>query len=114
LIIGSGSITHNLQRVFGPGRMAAVEQPATPESTAFRDWFADRAAAADGPALFAYRKEAPFAQLMHPSDEHLLPWFIAAGASGGASGLRIHASQTYGDLGMDAFAFGPAAPMLMD
>ena len=117
LIIGSGSITHNLQRVFAGGRMAAVDQPATPESTAFRDWFAARAAAADWPALWAYRTQAPFARLMHPTDEHLLPWFVAAGAGSGSSssapGLRIHASQTHGDLGMDMYAFGPSALTLM-
>ena len=114
LIIGSGSITHNLQRVFAGGRMAAVDQPITPESAAFQDWFADRAAAADWPALWAYRAQAPNARLMHPSDEHLLPWFIAAGAGGAAAtpGLRIHSSQTYGDLGMDTYAFGPSAPAL--
>ena len=43
---------------------------------------------------------------MHPTDEHLLPWFVAAGAAGlGARGVRIHDSLTYGDLGMDAYAF---------
>jgi 4,5-DOPA dioxygenase extradiol len=118
LIIGSGSITHNLQHIFGGPRMPAVDQAATPESTAFRDWFAARAAAADWPALWAYRKQAPSAQLMHPTDEHLLPWFVAAGAGAGAGhvtslpGLRIHASLTFGDLGMDAYAFGPSAPAL--
>jgi 4,5-DOPA dioxygenase extradiol len=106
LVMASGSITHNLGRVFAGGRMAAVDRPATPESTAFRDWWAARAAAADWPSLFDYRAQAPFAALMHPTDEHLLPWFVAAGAAGpGARGQRIHASLTYGDLGMDAYAF---------
>jgi 4,5-DOPA dioxygenase extradiol len=119
LVMGSGSITHNLQRVFAHGR-ARVDQPATPESSAFRDWFATRGAAADWPALADYRSRAPHAALMHPSDEHLLPWFIAAGAAGagGRGGgvvpaLRMHASQTYGDLGMDAYAFGPQAAALL-
>jgi 4,5-DOPA dioxygenase extradiol len=110
LVIGSGSITHNLRRVFASGRMPAVDQPVTPESQAFREWFATASAAADWPALFDYRRQAPHAQLMHPTDEHLLPWFVAAGAGGGGTpGRRIHASFTHGDLGMDAYAFGPAA-----
>ena len=106
LVMGSGSITHNLQRVFAGGLRPPVDQPATPESTAFRDWWAAHAAAGDWATLFNYRMQAPFAALMHPTDEHLLPWFVAAGAAGpGARGVRIHDSLTYGDLGMDAYAF---------
>jgi 4,5-DOPA dioxygenase extradiol len=111
-VLGTGSITHNLQRVFARG-LDRVEQPDTPESLAFRDWFAARAAAADWPALQDYRRRAPHAVLMHPTDEHLLPWFIAAGAGGPAHpAVRLHASQTHGDLGMDAYAFGPQAAAL--
>lgn len=113
-ILGTGSITHNLQRVFAGG-LREVDRPATAESTAFRDWFEERSAHADWPALADYRGQAPHARLMHPTDEHLLPWFVAAGAGEeGPPALRIHASLTYGDLGMDAYAFGPSAPALRD
>ena len=107
LVMGSGSITHNLRRVFGSGGAPPpMDATATPESTAFRDWWAARAAAGDWAALFDYRARAPFAALMHPTDEHLLPWFVAAGAAGpDARGVRIHESLTYGDLGMDVYAF---------
>jgi 4,5-DOPA dioxygenase extradiol len=109
LIIGSGSITHNLRRVFAGGLNANVDRPATPESSAFRQWFVERSAAADWDALFDYRRQAPHAALMHPTDEHLLPFFVAAGAAGRTPATRIHASLTFGDLGMDAYAFGPQA-----
>jgi 4,5-DOPA dioxygenase extradiol len=110
LIVGSGSITHNLRRVFANGRMPAVDQPVTPESQAFREWFAAHVAAGDWAALADYREQAPNARLMHPTDEHLLPFYVAAGAAGEqATGRRIHASFTHGDLGMDAYAFGPHA-----
>jgi 4,5-DOPA dioxygenase extradiol len=113
LIIGSGSITHNLRRVFASGGLhPQSEAPATPESTAFRDWFAARVQAGDWPALCDYRAQAPHAALMHPTDEHLLPLFIAAGAGGESAGQRMHASLTFGDLGMDAYAFGAQAPQL--
>ncbi len=112
LVMGSGSITHNLQRVFSGGRMV-VDQPITPESAAFRNWFAERSAARDWSALQAYRSQAPHAVLMHPTDEHLLPWFVAAGAGGNENApVRIHASQTFGDLGMDSYVFGPRAEVL--
>lgn len=109
LIMASGSITHNLGRVFAGGLQADIERAATPESTAFRDWFEARGAAADWTALVDYRRQAPHAALMHPSEEHLLPYYVAAGAGGRVAARRIHASLTYGDLGMDAYAFGPGA-----
>ena len=111
LVMGSGSITHNLQRVFAGG-LRDVERVATPESKAFRDWFSQRAAAADWDALLDYRRQAPHAVLMHPTDEHLLPLYVAAGAAGPVPGLRLHASLTYGELGMDAYAFGAQAAAL--
>ena len=112
LIVGSGSITHNLGRVFAGGGLHPPEAPATPDSTAFRDWFALQGARADWPALLNYRTLAPHATLMHPTDEHLLPFFVAAGAGGQQAALRVHSSLVFGDLGMDAYAFGPSAPAL--
>ena len=113
LVMGTGSLTHNLRRVFGSGRPPEADAPPTPESSAFRQWFAERGAAADWPALLDYRRHAPHAVLMHPTDEHLLPFFVAAGAAGATpQALRIHESLVFGDLAMDAFAFGPAAAQL--
>ncbi len=113
LVLGSGSITHNLRRVFGGGLQAEAAQPEIPESAAFRHWWLERSQARDWPALFDYRRQAPHALDMHPSDEHLLPWHIAAGAGGRAHApLRLHESVTYGCLGMDAYAFGPSATVL--
>jgi 4,5-DOPA dioxygenase extradiol len=117
LLLGSGSITHNLRRVFAGG-LRDVDRPATPESTAFREWFRERAEhaqAADWKQLFDYRRKAPRAELMHPTDEHLLPWYVAAGAGGRETpARRIHASLTFGDLGMDAYAFGLQAARLAE
>ena len=60
-----------------------------------------------------YRRLAPSAADMHPTDEHLLPWFVAAGAGGREHApVRVHDSVAYGVLGMDAYAFGPAAQSL--
>jgi 4,5-DOPA dioxygenase extradiol len=63
--------------------------------------------------LFDYRSVAPHAADMHPTDEHLLPWYVAAGAGGrDSAALRLHDSLTFGSLGMDSYAFGPSAPLL--
>ena len=108
-IIGTGSITHNL-RLGLPRAEAVAELPA---SAAFRAWFAERSAARDWPSLWNYRTLAPDAQFMHPTDEHLLPWFIAAGAGGPEhAAIRLHASVAGAHLGMDAYAFGADAPAL--
>jgi 4,5-DOPA dioxygenase extradiol len=109
LVIGSGSITHNLRLAM---RQANSDAPEMPESAAFRQWFADRSAALDHDALLHYRERAPHAALMHPTDEHLLPWYVAAGAGAEGPIVRVHDSVTMGCLGMDAYAFGPSAPLL--
>ncbi|MFT3956668.1 MAG: class III extradiol ring-cleavage dioxygenase [Piscinibacter sp.] len=113
LVLASGSITHNLRRVFSTGMRGPVDAKEVPESRAFRDWMFDRSAARDWDALFDYRAQAPHAADMHPTDEHLLPWYVAAGAGGrDTAPLRLHDSVTYGCLGMDAYAFGANARAL--
>lgn len=112
LILGSGSLTHNLRMVFGPQGMPPVDMPEIAESAAFRAWVYERTAAADLAALLEYRTRAPHAALMHPTDEHWLPWYPALGAGGMAGSTRLHASLTYGCLAMDAYAFGAEAPRL--
>ncbi len=111
LVLGTGSITHNLRLLFGKRSdahgSAPEDEPEIPESQAFRQWWADRSAAHDWAALLDWQRQAPHAQYMHPTDEHLLPWFVAAGA-GGRDGLitRVHQGVTFGCLGMDAYGFG--------
>jgi len=110
LLLGSGSITHNLRRALAGGLRNTAPRPEIPESRAFRDWMHTRSAARDWDALFDYRARAPHAVDMHPSDEHLLPWYAAAGAGGrDVAPLRLHDSVTLGSLGMDAYAFGASA-----
>jgi 4,5-DOPA dioxygenase extradiol len=114
LVLASGSITHNLRRVFERGLRGPVDLPEIAESAAFRNWFVERSAARDWDGLFAYRARAPHAVDMHPTDEHLLPWYVAAGTGGRENApLRLHASVTHGCLGMDAYAFGPGAERLL-
>ncbi len=121
LVLGSGSITHNLRLAFAsrphsgllPGRTTEQDTAASdeiPESLAFRSWFAERSAARDWDALFDYRRQATHAALMHPTDEHLLPWYPAAGAGGrAATPQRLYEAVMLGSLGMDTYAFGETA-----
>ncbi|MED5617780.1 dioxygenase family protein [Ideonella sp. BN130291] len=114
LVLGTGSITHNLRRLFGGvhGRPDA-DAPEIEESAAFRRWMAERSAARDWDALWDYRAKAPFAAEMHPTDEHLLPWFATAGSGGlQAQPVRLHDSVSFGALGMDTYAFGEPAAAL--
>ena len=43
----------------------------------------DKLAANDVEALIDYRNAAPFAARNHPTDEHLLPLYVAMGGGGG-------------------------------
>ena len=113
LVFGTGSITHNLRRALAGGLRSQGQLPEIPESAAFRQWMAERSSSRDWDALFDYRRLAPHAVDMHPTDEHLLPWFVPAGSGGRDSApLRLHDSVTLGSLGMDAYAFGPQAARL--
>jgi 4,5-DOPA dioxygenase extradiol len=60
----------------------------------------------DRAALPDYREAAPFAVRNHPTDEHLLPLFVAMGAAGPeAKATQLHSSFEHGILAMDAYAF---------
>ncbi|KFE57036.1 DODA-type extradiol aromatic ring-opening family dioxygenase [Pseudomonas syringae] len=100
LIIGSGSITHNLRELDWHAGPESVE----PWAKAFRDWMIEKLASNDEAALHDYRTQAPNAVRNHPSDEHLLPLYFARGAGGEFS--VAHKGFTMGALGMDIYRFG--------
>ncbi|AAY93506.1 dioxygenase [Pseudomonas protegens] len=100
LLIGSGSITHNLRDLDWQAGPESVE----PWAKAFRDWMIDKLAADDQAALHDYRQQAPNAVRSHPSDEHLLPLYFARGVGGEFS--VAHQGFTLGALGMDIYRFG--------
>ena len=81
LLIGSGSITHNL----GELDWHAGPEAIAPWAREFRDWMVEKLQADDEAALHDYRRQAPWAARNHPSDEHLLPLFCAARAAAGCA-----------------------------
>ena len=100
LLIGSGSITHNLRELDWHAGPESVE----PWAKAFRDWMIEKLETNDEAALHDYRQQAPNAVRNHPSDEHLLPLYFARAAGGEFS--VTHQGFTMGALGMDIYRFG--------
>ena len=102
LIIGSGSLTHNL----GAYRGDSIDAQVPSWVSDFGGWMHARLQANQREALLDYQAQAPFAVRNHPSEEHLLPLFTAMGAAGDtAKAERLHASYEYAALAMDMVAF---------
>jgi 4,5-DOPA dioxygenase extradiol len=99
LILASGSATHNLGEL---RRQAAEEAPTW--VIEFDRWLREALHKKDVEALLDYRTRAPYAQHNHPSEEHLLPLFVALGT--GRDAELLHSSYTYGVLSMSAYSFG--------
>ncbi|NJM85464.1 MAG: dioxygenase [Leptolyngbyaceae cyanobacterium SL_1_1] len=106
LIIGSGSATHNLGAFSRDRFSTGFDAPPTGWAQAFDNWLQATLLSGDLDALLDYRQHAPFALKSHPSEEHLLPLFVALGAAGkGARSHQLHASFTYGVLSMASYCF---------
>ncbi len=103
LVIGSGSVTHNLRDY----QQAWQRGGETPDYVRpFADWLHAHLAANDREALLDYRRQAPNAVRAHPSDEHLLPLFVAWGAGGQQPETRrFHAGIDDYVIAMDAYSF---------
>ncbi|WP_298726483.1 class III extradiol ring-cleavage dioxygenase [uncultured Ferrovibrio sp.] len=101
LIFASGSLTHNLRLLDWRGQSGVM-----PWAQEFADWMHDRLTSRDDAALIDYRRQAPHAVAAHPTDEHLLPIFVALGAATPEKPAeRLHASFTMGSLAMDSYLF---------
>ncbi|MBK8284696.1 MAG: dioxygenase [Ahniella sp.] len=105
VVWGTGGMTHNLQEFRGQARDAAVD----PRVREFAEWMREHIEALDHPALLDYRRRAPHALANHPTDEHLLPLFVALGAAGTDHKPSLAADgYTHGILSMMAFTFAGA------
>ena len=106
LVIGSGSMTHNLHEFYSSE--LPPDAAAKPWVADFAEWVHDRIETGATDDLVNYRTLAPHAVDNHPTDEHFLPLFIAigAGGNGSAKGRRIHTSARSGVISMDTYEFG--------
>jgi len=102
LIVGSGSMTHNLYefRMSGDGHEAQYARE-------FADWVREAVEARDDARLVDTLAIAPHARRAHPTPEHFLPLLVAAGAAAGENEVEaLEGGITYGVLSMDSYLFG--------
>jgi 4,5-DOPA dioxygenase extradiol len=100
LIIGSGSVTHNLYTAMS---MKDAETPFWAEI--FCESLAKKLDNSDVKALLDWF-DLPHAQDNHPSPEHFVPLLIALGAAGdNPTATRLHHSFDYSVLAMDCYVF---------
>lgn len=103
LILASGAVTHNFAWLDEP------HAPAYPAAATFAHWLGQALAEARTEDLLDYRARAPHGATAHPTDEHLLPLFVAWGASAAGDRVqRLDAGYTYGGLAMDAYLWQSA------
>jgi 4,5-DOPA dioxygenase extradiol len=106
MIVGSGSLTHNLYEF-----RQHVNDPEYAQ--VFADWVGAAVALRDVDALVNYRERAPHAARAHPTPEHFLPLLVAAGAAHPhEKGMLLEGGMTYGILSMDSYLWDAPARAL--
>jgi len=101
LIVGSGSLTHNLgdfRNDHGADRAYVL---------AFTEWVREAVAARDSVRLRRTLNDAPQAARAHPTPEHFWPLLVAAAAAPVGQPWRwVEGGIAHGMLAMDAVVFG--------
>ncbi len=101
LVVGSGSLTHNLREFFG------AEAPDLPYAVQFAAWVREAVLAGDSARLVRTLELAPHAARAHPTTEHFWPLLVAAGAAPAPLPAQvIEGGIAGGVLSMDSFVFG--------
>jgi len=103
LVIGSGSLTHNLYE-FRTGEVKAADY-----AVEFSHWIRNAVRGGDNDALVHALQRAPHAQRAHPTTDHYLPLLVAAGAAGGGPETTVlDGGIRHGMLAMESYVFGQA------
>lgn len=101
LIIGSGSLTHNLYEFFRAGTEDARY------AHEFVAWIRESIQTGDRARLASALTSAPHARRAHPTPEHFLPLLIACGAAGDAQRFTILPGEMIKNvLSMESYVFG--------
>ena len=98
LLIGSGSITHNLRELNWNGQHSAVPSWAS----TFRNYVVNKLQHSDAAAVLDWENIRYMAK-NHPTLEHFAPLFFAMGT--GPRFNIVHSSFSMGALGMDIYRF---------
>lgn len=98
LLIGSGSITHNLRELAWHGKNAPVPDWAS----SFRNYVVSKLNHSNYDAVLEW-DSIPFLEKNHPTMEHFAPIFFAMGT--GPRFSIVHSSFSMGALGMDIYRF---------
>ena len=103
LIIGSGSLTHNLREFHFDEFNTDVADDYVHD---FQNWMHAALQRNDHAVLADWLQQAPQARRAHPTTEHLLPFFVAYGAAGKTPQMQITlANYSGGALAMDCYVF---------
>ena len=103
LLVGSGSLTHNLYEF----RIRTTAEAAYARE--FADWIRGVVESGSHSTLLKTMTLAPHAERAHPTIEHLLPLMFAAGAGDIDAPVDVlEGGITHGVLAMDSYAFGRA------
>ncbi|MGE0331091.1 MAG: class III extradiol ring-cleavage dioxygenase [Ramlibacter sp.] len=101
LVIGSGSLTHNLYEFRG-GDVAAADYVVE-----FSQWIRAAVQRGDTDALLRALQDAPHARRAHPTSDHFLPLLVAAGAANDATPATVlDGGIRHGMLAMESYLFG--------
>lgn len=101
LIVGSGSLTHNLYEF----RMGDAKEASYARE--FSEWIRDAVAHGDTHRLEHALEQAPHAARAHPTTEHFLPLLVAAGAAAVATPATVlDGGIRHGVLAMESYVFG--------
>ncbi len=100
MIICSGAITHNLNDFFS----SQIDAGALDYVSKFADWMGEKIVLNDIDALINYRTQSQDGLRAHPSEDHILPLFVALGSARGKP-IRYQPETTYGILAMDTYVW---------
>lgn len=109
LVVGSGSLTHNLFE-FRQGSDAQADYAA-----AFTEWIREAVLAGDEDRVIGALDNAPHAARAHPTTEHFLPLLIALGAAPSALPATVlPGGIVHGVLSMESYVFGAAVQLELE
>ena len=109
LIVGSGSLTHNLYEF----RMGDAQEAAYARE--FSEWIRQAVLAGDTQRLIDALVLAPHAARAHPTSEHFLPLLVAAGAAAAATPATVlDGGIRHGVLAMESYVFGQSVTLPLE